>query len=407
MNNIKHTMKLFIIALLVSMSASSCQDQDQYPDLEDGLYAEINTTKGTMVAKLFYKKAPVTVANFVGLAEGTHPSLADDLKGKPFYDGIIFHRVMNNFMIQGGDPTGTGSGSAGFKFHSEFDKDLTHNKPGVLSMANSGGLNTNGSQFFITEAPYVRGNAFNADGSIKDCSARGVSCHAVFGELVKGMDIQDSISNVAVAGSRKTTPVIDVVINKITIIRKGKDAKAFDAVKAFTELEPLLPQRFEDMKKKQQELAKEKAITAAKDFLKANVDLGGEIFESPTGMSMILNKAENGTTPKSTDQVLVNCSAYFMNGNLLYTTYADVAKKMNAYDEKQDEGGAYKPFPMIFNQSAGLVPGFREAMLRMNVGDKARVYVPSYLGYGAGGRPPKVPGNTDLYFDIEISGIQK
>lgn len=403
MKNIKNTMKFFSFALLalVSMSASSCQDQ--YPDLEDGLYAEINTTQGTMVAKLFYDKVPVTVANFVGLAEGTHPMLADSLKGKPFYDGIIFHRVMNNFMIQGGDPTGTGSGSAGFKFYSEFDKDLKHDKPGILSMANSGGLNTNGSQFFITEAPYVRGNAFTPDGSLKNCSGRGVSCHAVFGELVKGLEVQDSISNVPVSGSRNTTPVTDVVINTVKIIRKGSQAKAFDAAKVYTEQEPLLPQRFEDQKKEQEAVAKEKAKAAGKDFLKANAGLNGDIFESPTGMIMILDKVKNGTKPTSADKVLVNCSAYFMNDELLYTTYADIAKKMNQYNEKQ---GTYKPFAMIYNESATLVPGFREAMLRMNVGDKARVYVPSYLGYGAAGRAPKVAPNTDLYFDIEIAGIE-
>ena len=335
MKNIKNTMKFFSFALLalVSMSASSCQDQ--YPDLEDGLYAEINTTQGTMVAKLFYDKVPVTVANFVGLAEGTHPMLADSLKGKPFYDGIIFHRVMNNFMIQGGDPTGTGSGSAGFKFYSEFDKDLKHDKPGILSMANSGGLNTNGSQFFITEAPYVRGNAFAPDGSLKNCSGRGVSCHAVFGELVKGLEVQDSISNVPVSGSRNTTPVTDVVINTVKIIRKGSQAKAFDAAKVYTEQEPLLPQRFEDQKKEQEAVAKEKAKAAGKDFLKANAGLNGDIFESPTGMIMILDKVKNGTKPTSADKVLVNCSAYFMNDELLYTTYADIAKKMNQYNEKQ------------------------------------------------------------------------
>lgn len=406
MNNIKHTMKLFIIALLVSMSASSCQDQ--YPDLEDGLYAEINTTKGIMVAKLYYEKAPVTVANFVGLAEGTHPSLADSLKGKPFYDGIIFHRVMDQFMIQAGDPTATGTGSAGFKFYSEFDTSLSHDKAGILSMANSGGLNTNGSQFFITEIPFTKLDAFTADGSLKNCDGQRVSCHPVFGELVKGLEVQDSISNLPVSKERGKVnrPLEDVVINKVTIIRKGKSAKAFDATKVFTELEPLLPQRLIDMKTKQEALAKEKSKAAAQDFIKANTGLEGEIFESPTGIVMILNKAKNGAKPNTTDKVLVNCSAYFMNDNLLYTTYVDVAKKRNQYDEQQDKAGAYKPFPMIYNESAGLVAGFREAMLRMNVGDKARVYVPSYLGYGAGGRPPKVPGNTDLYFDIEISGIQ-
>lgn len=408
MNNIKNSMKFFIITLLVlSMSATSCQNQ--YSDLEDGVYAEIKTSKGTMVAKLFYEKAPVTVANFVGLAEGTHPSLADSLKGKPFYDGIIFHRVMDNFMIQGGDPTGTGMGSAGFKFHSEFEPSLSHNKAGILSMANSGGVTTNSSQFFITEVPYLRGDAFNQDGSLKNCSVRGVSCHPVFGELVIGLEVQDSISGVAVSKDRSTLnkPLEDVVINKVTIIRKGANAIAFDASKVFTEQEPLLSERLVDMQKKQQELAKEKSKAAAENFLKTNAGLNGEVFESPTGMSMILNKAKNGTKPSSTDKVLVNCSAYFMNGNLLYTTYADVAKKMNQYNEQQDKGGAYKPLSSIYNESASLVSGFREAMLRMNVGDKARVYVPSYLGYGASGRPPRVPGNTDLYFDIEIVGIDK
>lgn len=399
-------MKLLFIALLFSMSATSCHDP--YPDLEDGLYAEINTTKGTMVAKLYFEKAPVTVANFVGLAEGTHPSLLDSLKGKPFYDGIIFHRVMDKFMIQGGDPTGTGTGSAGFKFHSEFDTSLSHDKAGILSMANSGGLTTNGSQFFITEVPIKRLDGFTADGSLKNCNASRTSCHPVFGELVKGLEVQDSISNVPVSKERNKVnrPLEDIVIKNVNIIRKGKSAKAFDAVKTFTELEPLLPKRLKDMQTKQQELAKEKSEAAAKDFLKANAELEGEIFKSPTGMVMILDKAENGVKPNSAQKVLVNCSAYFMNGNLLYTTYADIAKKMKQYDERQDKGGAYKPFAMIYNESASLVSGFREAMLRMNVGDKARVYVPSYLGYGAAGRPPKVPGNTDLYFDIEIQGIQ-
>ena len=129
MNLIKKQMKFLLIAFIASFSAMSCQDK--YPDLPDGLYAEFKTNKGTMVAKLFYDKVPVTVANFVGLAEGTHPKLADSLKGKPFYNGITFHRVMDKFMIQGGDPTGTGMGSAGFKFYSEFDTSLSHDKAGI------------------------------------------------------------------------------------------------------------------------------------------------------------------------------------------------------------------------------------------------------------------------------------
>ena len=146
MRYLKQSMKILFLFLL--MASTSCQEK--YPDLEDGIYAEFVTSKGTMVAKLFYKKVPVTVANFVALAEGTHPELADSLKGKPFYNGITFHRVMDNFMIQGGDPTGTGNGSPGYKFDDEFDITLRHDKPGILSMANPG-AHSNGSQFFITE----------------------------------------------------------------------------------------------------------------------------------------------------------------------------------------------------------------------------------------------------------------
>ncbi len=123
MKFLKQTMKVFILALLLS-TTSACQEK--YPNLEDGLYAEFLTTKGTMVAKLHYEKAPVTVANFVALAEGTHPKIADSLKGKPFYNGVTFHRVMDKFMIQSGDPTATGSGNPGYRFYSEFEETLKH-----------------------------------------------------------------------------------------------------------------------------------------------------------------------------------------------------------------------------------------------------------------------------------------
>ena len=140
------------MALVLLMSTSSCQGK--YPDLEDGIYAEIITTKGTMVAKLEYEKTPVTVANFIALAEGNHPLVKEEYKGKKYYNGITFHRVMDKFMIQGGDPTATGSGDPGYKFANEIHPDLNYDKPGVLGMANSGPGGTNGSQFFITEVPY-------------------------------------------------------------------------------------------------------------------------------------------------------------------------------------------------------------------------------------------------------------
>lgn len=404
MNKLKHTMKILFLSFLVSLSMAGCQDK--YPELEDGLYAEINTTKGTMVAKLFFEKTPVTVANFVGLAEGTHPKLPDTLKGKPFYNGIIFHRVMDNFMIQGGDPTGTGMGSAGYKFMSEFDKDLSHSKAGILSMANSGGYNTNGSQFFITESPRQNLDGFFQDGTLKNCNTPRTSCHTVFGELVLGLEVQDSISNVDVSKERATLnkPLVDVVINSVTIHRKGTSANMFDAVKVFNEEEPLLPQRLKELQKQQEEVARENSKEAANKFKEANK--GSDIYESPTGLLMIHNKGK-GAKPNSTQKVLIDCSGYFENGNLLYTTEAEVAKKMNQYNEQQDKAGAYKAFAMPYNESATLVAGFKEAMLRMNIGDKARVFIPSYLAYGASGRPPRVPPNTNLIFDIELKGIEK
>jgi len=208
MNTLKHSMK--ILTLIIFLSLSSCNDK--YPDLGDGLYAEFITNKGTMVAKLTFEKTPVTVANFVALAEGNHPMVDSIYKSKKFYNGITFHRVMDKFMIQGGDPTGTGSGSPGYKFGDEFDETLKHDKPGILSMANSGPA-TNGSQFFITEIPTP-----NLDNK-----------HAVFGELVLGLEIQDTISNVKTAARNK--PVEDVVIEELNIIRQGFAARNFDAVK--------------------------------------------------------------------------------------------------------------------------------------------------------------------------------
>lgn len=168
-----------------------------------GLYAKFETTQGTIVAKLFEKEAPKTVANFVGLAEGTKewtdPKTGQKVK-RPFYDGVIFHRVIPDFMIQGGDPLGTGTGGPGYKFGDEFNPALTFDRPGLLAMANSG-PNTNGSQFFITDAPTPWLN----------------NKHTIFGEVTEGLDVVKKIARVPKGPSdRPTTPV---VITKVTIIR--------------------------------------------------------------------------------------------------------------------------------------------------------------------------------------------
>ncbi|WP_231931322.1 MULTISPECIES: peptidylprolyl isomerase [Bizionia] len=382
MNTLKHTMKLLVLALLVSFTSCS----QQYPDLEDGLYAEFVTNKGTMVTKLFYDKVPVTVANFVALAEGTHPDVSDAYKGKHYYDSLTFHRVINKFMIQGGDPTGTGSGDPGYKFTDEFHPDLKHSKPGILSMANSG-PNSNGSQFFITEVPTA-----NLDNR-----------HSVFGEVVIGMDVLDTISNVKVEpGSNK--PVEPVIIEKLNIIRKGKAAEGFNAAEVYKEELPKVLEKQEALKEAARNKMKESASVAAEAFIAKNSDLG-IVKKLDTGVIMIFIEEGENTKPSSVDKVLVNYAGFFEDGRLFDTSWAEVAKANNAYNEQRDAQGGYKPFPMIYNETAGLVPGFREAMLNMNVGNKAKVFIPSYLGYGENGSGP-IPPNSNLIFELKIEGIQ-
>ena len=385
MNNLKHTMKILFLALL--MSFNSCE-QEKYPDLEDGLYAEFVTNKGIMVAKLYYEKAPVTVANFVALAEGTHPEVAENFKGKRYYDSLVFHRVIDKFMIQGGDPTGTGSGGPGYKFMDEFHPDLKHDKPGLLSMANSGPA-TNGSQFFITEVPTP-----HLDNK-----------HSVFGELVLGMDVLDTISNVKVApGSNK--PIEPVVIEKLNIIRKGENAKNFDAAKVYAEELPKLEEKQKALKEEARKKLKESAVEAAEKFVEKNNDLPGPVEKLDTGVVMIfINKNEDGKKPSSADRVLINYAGYFEDGRLFDTSWADVAKENNVYNEQRDQQGGYKPFDDAYNETARVVPGFRDAMLNMKVGDKARVFIPSYLGWGEQGSGP-IPPNANVVFDIELVGIK-
>ena len=193
---IRKTLLLLISVLFFSLTASA-------GTLADGLYAKMQTSKGEIVLRLFYKRAPLTVSNFVGLAEGSK-EWKDPVTGKArktrYYDGLSFHRVIKDFMIQGGDPLGTGTGGPGYTFQDEFHPELKHSKSGILSMANAG-ADTNGSQFFITHVPTP-----HLDNK-----------HSVFGEVVEGMKVVNDI----VKGD---------LINSVTIIRKGESAKSFDSV---------------------------------------------------------------------------------------------------------------------------------------------------------------------------------
>ncbi len=366
-----------IISLVLLINLTSCKAQ--YPNLDDGIYAEFVTTKGVMVAKLNYEKAPITVANFVSLAEGTNTMVDSLYKGKKFYNGLIFHRVMDQFMIQGGDPLGTGAGSPGYKFNDEFHPDLKHDTLGILSMANPG-PNANGSQFFITEAPKPHLD----------------NVHSVFGELVLGLDILDTISNVKVGPRNK--PAEDIVIDELNIIRKGKAAKKFDAPNVFIN-------HFAEVERKEKERkAKAEAIlkTTREKFNTQKKDAN----TLSSGLQYIITEKGTGQKLKETDKVSTHYTVYFEDGKLLDTSKLDVAEALDAVNERKKSAGAYKPLTTGIGPNAPMIPGFKEGIQQLSVGDKATLFIPYHLGFGEAGRSG-VPSKSNLIFEVEIIEIVK
>ena len=370
-------MKKLIVIVLIGISALTSCTSSKYRDLGDGLFADLNTSQGDIIIRLEMEKTPVTVANFVSLAEGNNPFVSEEYKDRKYYDGTILHRVIKDFMIQGGDPTGTGSGNPGYRFKDEFNDSLVHNKAGILSMANSG-PKTNGSQFFIThkETPFLNGK------------------HSVFGAVVSGMDVVDSIANVKTYAepNKKDKPVVDVVINSVYIVRNGKEAKNFDAVQVMTDY-----------------FAEEEAIIAA--MAKVKTDFAAEIKqqqelakELPSGLKILTLQEGTGANPKIGDKVLVYYAGWLEDGTLFDSNYEEVAIKFNKFDERRKQGGGYEPFPMDYSPDSRLVAGFKEGLLGMKIGDKIRIFIPPHLGYGEQGGGP-IPPNADLIFDLEIIGI--
>ena len=374
--------RLNFIALLSAMFVFfSCNSQKKaYKDLGDGLFADIETTQGNIIVKLNYKETPVTVANFVTLAEGKNTFVKAEYKGKPFYNGTIFHRVIKDFMIQGGDPTGTGMGEPGYRFEDEIVPTLKHNKKGILSMANAGTA-TNGSQFFITQVPTP-----HLDGR-----------HTVFGETVKGLEVIDAIANTKTVMNDK--PEKDIKINKITIIANGKDAKNFNAVKVFEDY-------FKEINKREREKeAKTKAASAK--FLEEVKVQEPQAKALPSGVKIFKLVDGKGKQPNHTHQVMVNYAGYLKNGTLFDSNVKEIEEAYGKYNSLREQQGGYQAFPMPYNTSAQLIPGFRDALLTMKVGDKIRVFIPAALGYGERGAGDVIPPNSDLIFDIEITDIAK
>ena len=336
------------LALLIVLPLLFANCKSTYKNLEDGLYADMQTAKGNIIVKLYYDKAPITVANFVSLAEGNNPAVAAKHKGKPFYDGLTFHRVITkangdkqDFMIQGGDPLGTGAGDPGYKFKDEVNNGYVFDKAGILAMANSG-PNTNGSQFFITVAPTTWLN----------------NRHTIFGETVDDA----SLANVNLIRKNDT-------IQKVTIVRKGKDAKNFDAVKTFSDY----------LKNKGAEKAKQEAA-----FKTNYLDKKAQAKTLASGLKIYTQKEGKGAICKDGQQVKVH-----------YTLFLENGKKI---DSSVDRG---QPFPFTLGKTS-LIPGWVEGVKNMKVGEKALLFIPSHLGYGSRGAGGAIPPNSDLVFEIQV-----
>ncbi len=356
------------IALLISCKSTS------YQNLENGLYADIQTDKGNILLQLEYEHTPITVANFVSLAEGNNVYVSPKYKGKPFYDGLRFHRVVKNFIIQGGDPLNNGKGGPGYEFEDEFPVNddaellLRHDKPGILSMANSG-PDTNGSQFFITlrATPHLDGR------------------HTVFGHVVRGQHVVDSIAQ-------------NDKMNTVEIIRIGNEAKKFKAAKVFAEYF-----------KKLEEIAKEKieAMQQAKaTFLKQKETFETKAEVLPSGLKIYFEKKGNGEQPPIGSKVKVYYAGYFTTGDLFVTNHKETAELFNKYDKRRDAMGRYRPATIDYSPDSKMIPGFKEGLQLMKVGDKAMLFIPSYLAYGPQGNGP-IPPNSDLIFELEIVDMAK
>ncbi len=367
-------MKLNTIAFLVIITTFfSCQDK--HANLPDGLYAEIITNKGTIITALDFEKTPVTVANFVSLAEGKNTFVNEEFKGKPFYNGLKFHRVLQNFMIQGGDPLGNGSGDTGYKFKDEIT-DRTFDQPGLLAMANSG-PGTNSSQFFITHV-----NTDWLDGK-----------HTIFGNVVEnGMDVVNKI-------------VQDDTIISITIIRKGEAAKKFDAAKVFSNY---FATESENQKKQAAMAAENKRLYREK--YKAAIDektayfatIKGEGTKTPSGLVYKIIKKGSAKKPENGKTAFLYYSGYFEDGTILDTNIEAVAKKFGTFDQMRADQKGYSAMPFMVGKKVGLIPGFIEGLEKMNYGDKAVLFIPSTLAWGEAGANGFIPPNANVVFEVEL-----
>jgi cyclophilin family peptidyl-prolyl cis-trans isomerase len=388
---------LLLCALTATISSGQPKNVKPKPVVLEGIFAEIYTNKGKIALQLEYVKTPITVANFITLAEGKNEFVTNDRKGKPYYDGLKFHRVIANFMIQGGCPLGTGAGDPGYKFKDEFDPSLKHDKPGIFSMANSG-PGTNGSQFFIThkDTPWLDNK------------------HSIFGHVIEGQKVVDAIAQ-------------DDIIEKVIIVRKGKLAKDFNAEKIFSEYMKMKP----ELDKKAAEEAKIKAEAAAKIEAErkqkeaeakviadkemkekyglimaakvAEMDaLKAKAITTPSGLKYSILEKGSGVKPTDGKDIYVHYAGYLEDGSLFDSSYEKVNKMYGKFDQNRAIQNGYQPFPFKYGSKSGLIPGFLEGINNMNFNDKAIFFIPANLGYGERGAGNVIPPNSNIIFEVEI-----
>jgi len=338
---------IFFILTIFLMSNTNAQSNDAMgAGKAPGIYATIYTAKGPIVIELEYEKVPMTVANFVGLAEGEIPNNFR-AQGEPFYDGLSFHRVLKDFMIQGGDPAGNGSGGPGYSFPDEFDPSLKHDRPGTLSMANAG-PGTNGSQFFITHkaTPWLDGK------------------HSVFGYVVEGQDVVDAIAQ-------------GDLMDSVRITRIGEKAEAFDA-----------PAVFEEMRSNWARIQAEKIEKEKEKFAQWVKENYPDAKMTESGLAYIIEKTGEGPLPQKGQAVSVHYTGVFQDGK----------KFDSSYDRNE---------PITFPVGVGrVIKGWDEGIMLLNKGSKAKLIIPFWLAYGESGRPPVIPAKATLLFDVELVDLK-
>jgi peptidyl-prolyl cis-trans isomerase A (cyclophilin A) len=388
---------VLLCALTASVALAQTKNVKPKPVVLEGIFAEIYTNKGKIALQLEFQKTPITVANFITLAEGKNEFVTNDRKGKPYYDGLKFHRVIPNFMIQGGCPLGTGAGDPGYKFKDEFDPSLKHDKPGIFSMANSGPA-TNGSQFFIThkDTPWLDNK------------------HSVFGHVIEGQKVVDAIAQ-------------GDVIEKVIIVRKGKLAKNFNAEKVFSEYMKMKPELDKvaeeearikaeasaklETERKQKE-AEAKAIADKEMKVKLEPLLAAKVAElvalksktitTASGLQYSILQKGSGVKPAEGKDIYVHYAGYLEDGTLFDSSYEVINKLYGKFDQNRANQNGYQPFPFKYGSKGGLIPGFLEGINNMNFNDKAIFFIPANLGYGERGAGNVIPPNSNIIFEVEI-----